>query len=249
MHISSPHTPGASIHDWFSKSGFTPITYETKNWAYAERLARYISDPSTIRARTLEQYGRAPTIDAIREMRAKWLEKVRSRKEVGYKSARKNDPKAMKEVPPEPANDEPPAEVVLALALAEPDDQPAVEIVALPGLRYSTMLTPNDVIEACSTAMGIPSDEIVGAARFKPIMEARMLAAAILRARGNSYPNIGRRIGGRDHTTALSAVRRFFAVLEDRPKMLAAWLKLAPCSAKFCRSLAEVELVCVSARR
>lgn len=41
---------------------------------YASAIARYISDPSTIRARTIDSWGRAPSIDQCRELRAKALE-------------------------------------------------------------------------------------------------------------------------------------------------------------------------------
>ena len=37
--------------------------------SYAARLATYISDPSTIRARTLEYFGRAPSVEQCRNLR------------------------------------------------------------------------------------------------------------------------------------------------------------------------------------
>lgn len=37
--------------------------------SYAARLATYISDPSTIRARTLDYFGRAPSLDQCRNLR------------------------------------------------------------------------------------------------------------------------------------------------------------------------------------
>ena len=39
--------------------------------AYAKSLARYISCPSTIRVRTLEYWGKAPSLEKCREMRAR----------------------------------------------------------------------------------------------------------------------------------------------------------------------------------
>lgn len=41
--------------------------------AYATYLARYIADPSTIRVRTLEQFGRAPTLARCRKLREDYL--------------------------------------------------------------------------------------------------------------------------------------------------------------------------------
>ena len=37
--------------------------------SFARYLASYVSDPSTIRARTIDQFGRAPSVDECRAMR------------------------------------------------------------------------------------------------------------------------------------------------------------------------------------
>ncbi len=37
---------------------------------YASRIARYISDPSTIRVRTLDHFGKAPSVEKCRDLRA-----------------------------------------------------------------------------------------------------------------------------------------------------------------------------------
>lgn len=47
-----------------------PKTWSDDPLYYAAHLAKYISDPSTIRARTLEQFGRAPSLDRIGHLRA-----------------------------------------------------------------------------------------------------------------------------------------------------------------------------------
>lgn len=39
-------------------------------YAYARSLANYIADPSTIRTRTIELFGRAPPVDICARMRA-----------------------------------------------------------------------------------------------------------------------------------------------------------------------------------
>lgn len=46
--------------------------------AYATRIAAYISDPSTIRARTMDQFGRAPSLQRCAELRAE-VERERNR--------------------------------------------------------------------------------------------------------------------------------------------------------------------------
>lgn len=233
----SPVTPGASLHEWFSKSGYQPLTYETGYREYAKRLSHYISDPSTVRARTIEQYGKAPTIDEIVEMRAKWVGKVARRGEGGYKYGRHKDPKYL--TAPAVVEPEPEPEVVAALALAEPEPEP--EPVIVEEVPYGPMLTSADVIDACARITGCTYGEIIGTMRFKPIVEARMLCCAIMRARGGSYPNVARRIGGRDHSTVIHAVRTFFNRVILRPEMLDAWVKLAPDGFKHCRTIEEFE--------
>ena len=47
--------------------------------AYAEHLASYIADPSTVRVRTLQAYGRAPSLDQCRKFRAAIERKHRPR--------------------------------------------------------------------------------------------------------------------------------------------------------------------------
>lgn len=48
---------------------------------YAKYLAGYISDPSTIRARVKDEFGRAPSVDVIRKIRA---EKLKTPRVDGY---------------------------------------------------------------------------------------------------------------------------------------------------------------------
>lgn len=59
---------------------FSPISY-------AAQLASYISDPSTIRARVLDEYGRAPTIEQCRNLRAQKVreKEVINRRRIGGK--------------------------------------------------------------------------------------------------------------------------------------------------------------------
>lgn len=45
--------------------------------SYAKYLAGYMSDPSTIRARVKDEFGRAPSIDIIKKIRAEKLKKNR----------------------------------------------------------------------------------------------------------------------------------------------------------------------------
>jgi len=61
---------------------------------------------------------------------------------------------------------------------------------------------------------GITVAELVGSERHRTLVRARHIAMALVRDRcRSSYPEIGRAFGNRDHTTAMSAVRRVREVL------------------------------------
>lgn len=201
-------------HDWYASSGFrSPTDYMTCA-AYARRLARYIADATTIRVRTLDAFGKAPTVEAIRQMREGWLMQVKERAERGYISGIANDPKS--------------------LGLVDPvADVAPPQIVQLP-LTYSSV---HDVIEACAAVGDVTYGEIIGSSRERRITYPRMLACAILKARGNSYPQVGRRMGGRDHSTAIHSVRTFFSVVIKEPKYREAWERLAPVGARRCSTI------------
>jgi chromosomal replication initiator protein len=55
---------------------------------------------------------------------------------------------------------------------------------------------------------GISYEDFIGSGRASQLVRARFAAAYVLRFYGMSYPEIGRKIGGRDHTTMLHAVNR-----------------------------------------
>ena len=50
--------------------------------------------------------------------------------------------------------------------------------------------------------------ELEGPSRVRNVTTPRMLAMCILRDLGLTFPQIGRSFGGRDHTTAINAVRK-----------------------------------------
>lgn len=49
---------------------YEAFDHQTPN-QYARRLASYIKNPTTIRVRTIDEYGRAPSLEAIEEMQRK----------------------------------------------------------------------------------------------------------------------------------------------------------------------------------
>lgn len=64
------------------------------------------------------------------------------------------------------------------------------------------------VIAVTAAHYGLTVDDITGRDRGALVAAARAVAAWVLHEAGRSYPEIGRALGGRDHSTALYAVRR-----------------------------------------
>jgi|GEM_PF-2228651 len=66
-----------------------------------------------------------------------------------------------------------------------------------------------DIMGFVSWHTGIPLDDILQSSRAVPLTIARFKAAYLLkRERKPSLPQIGRMLGGRDHTTVLHGIRR-----------------------------------------
>lgn len=73
----------------------------------------------------------------------------------------------------------------------------------------TTSLTPEAVIAATAEHLGIPPRDIVGDKRRQHIVQARQVAMFLCRELlGSSFPALGRVFGGKDHSTAMYAVRK-----------------------------------------
>jgi len=217
--------------EWFSQSGL-PDEHIVSPHVYARRLTRYISDASTVRARTVDHFGRAPGIEVIRKMRADWLDLLKTR-------AQEQAEHGLVLAGPVPQ-----------LQLVRPVDiepEPKPEPPALPPVaaRGFMLHTGRDVIDACADACDISHGELIGSMRNVEFTRGRNLAAAVLRARGNSLPNVGRLLGGRDHSTVMNAIDRFFSREMKDPRFVAAWETLAPCVFKSGRTVAEMNAMLV----
>jgi len=70
-------------------------------------------------------------------------------------------------------------------------------------------VTVADCIRSASRASGVIARDIMGAGRGVRLAKARHIAMWLARRySGRSFPEIGRLMGGRDHTTVISGVRR-----------------------------------------
>jgi hypothetical protein len=164
--------------------------------AYAKYLAGYIRDPSTIRARTMEQFGRSPSIERI----AYWRGEVERLKAVPHNTyltdrwdGTKYDlPKGRTPLPAKPT--------VL------PARAPAVVVsptFALPPWRVG-VLGAGEIISAIAASFGLTRERVTGQSRDSYTCMVRALIATLLAERGNSTPQVGKWLG-RDHSSIVHA--------------------------------------------
>lgn len=236
---ATAHRETNSHHDWFARSGFPFVSEDRDCTVYVRRLVRYISDASTVRARTLDHFGYAPDLPTIRKLRQEWLD------EIAYRTAALNtygEWRALKRNKARAEKMQAAREVKLRIVPKEPPPLP-VEQKAEPlpvAARGHMLRTATDVIDACADACGVSHGELIGTMRDRPIAKARNLCAAVLRARGNSLNITGRLLGKRDHTTIINAIHRFFTREMEQPEFAAAWASLAPCVMKAARTAEEL---------
>jgi len=77
----------------------------------------------------------------------------------------------------------------------------------------------SEIIAAVARELRTSSDLIISASRFGPDVRARACVVQIFRKRGMSFPQIGRRLGGRDHSTIINAYRNFDRYAIKRPEL------------------------------
>lgn len=192
--------------------GLKPLSETAGPVVYAKRLARYIRDASTIRARTINEYGRAPSIDEIKAMQAK----ARAERALVLHVAQRDAPDAGED----PKFWGTPGLIRLAAERRAVADRVAARR-ALARLTEAAgdgtdqnpprdMVTAREVITMTARAFGLTYADVTGQSRVRTITAVRHMVAWILLQRGRlSRAQIGRILGGRDHTTVINAVRRF----------------------------------------
>jgi len=81
--------------------------------------------------------------------------------------------------------------------------------------RRSAKPSVEDVLAATASVFGVTANELVARDRRPDVARARKVAIYLARElTGKSLPEIGRRLGGRDHSTILSAVRSLSGDIE-----------------------------------
>lgn len=200
--------------------GLAPIPCTAGPRLYAQRLASYIRDPSTIRARTMDEYGRAPSIEDIKLFQAragKVAEVVRYAAECNS-PAENEDPglwatPGLVRLAAERRAIQQRAQMTQAAArLDQAREVPATRNVA----------TARDVLRLIAQAHGLTSADVTGSCRLRTVVPVRHMAAWILVHRGRlSRTQIGRLLGGRDHSTVINSVKVFEATATPEQRELA----------------------------
>ncbi len=81
--------------------------------------------------------------------------------------------------------------------------------------KPETATTVEDIQRAVCNYFGIRLSDLKSKRRHRTVSFPRMLAMYICRQRlGTSYPELGERFGGKDHTTVISAVRKIGGLVE-----------------------------------
>lgn len=183
-------------------------------WIYAQRLA-YLGCPAKIRAHTMREFGRAPSLDDCK----RFIEQHRAHKpDYLHRQRGTKPPKTPEGVEWEalqsPLGDHrrpvdlkrPQGTHVLAPKPEPEQPKPAAAplVQAEPVAAFVVPRTVRWMIHVAAQIFEVSDAEIIGPARHRAVLLARQAIYLVAIEAGRwSTPQIGRVIGGRDHSTIL----------------------------------------------
>jgi chromosomal replication initiator protein len=89
-------------------------------------------------------------------------------------------------------------------------------------IRSMGIIPIGAILSACAVFYGVPVSSLFAERRTKDIVKPRQIAMYLAKElTPRSLPDIGRRIGGRDHTTVLHGVRKIAALVKRDPNLAA----------------------------
>lgn len=185
------------------------IDYAPNPTSYARQLATYISDPSKIHSLTHWYWGKAPSLAECRRMREKAAARNKP-KEYREQRFECGHPRALDNILHRLGRDfcRQCREKSKADAAKREKPQPVASViqpVAVPDEVY-------DIPAAVAKAFSLTLDDITGAGRKRHLVNARMVAARLLRDRGLSLNAIKRCLGMHCH----SSVANLLDIFPDR---------------------------------
>ncbi|WPZ05506.1 helix-turn-helix domain-containing protein [Pelagerythrobacter marinus] len=87
----------------------------------------------------------------------------------------------------------------------------------LPPIVFRPLGVARDLLDSVAEDFGVSHGEIIGNGRSAKLVEARAVVITILRARGWSYPQIGKVLGDRDHSTVIHVAGKLDIYAERNP--------------------------------
>ena len=90
-------------------------------------------------------------------------------------------------------------------------------------VEHAEMITMDRIIKDVCSYFGVKSSDMRGPRRHKVISLPRMVAMYLCRAHTNtSYPEIGKKFGGRDHSTVMNSVAKVERLLTSDAQVVKA---------------------------
>ncbi len=84
----------------------------------------------------------------------------------------------------------------------------------------SSSLTPDDIVKAVAKYFDLKPSDLKSQKRLKKISQARQIAMYLCRdITSASFPEIGERFGGKDHSTVIYAVKKIEELIRDNPEV------------------------------
>lgn len=202
-----------------SEGGVRECSLETGPLSFAREVARYIACPSTVRVRTLERFGRAPSVEQISSLRRAHMDARAEFHQITDHFGESDDDRYDYRVQPSQRLRRAETRPSRALPMPEP---------TVFGPRVPPAMVP-DIIAAIARAFNLTAQDVLGPTRLRYVVRARQTCAYVLWKRGNSYPQVGRWLGGRDHSTMIHSCRTFEKSATPAMRQVAAlFIKAAP---------------------
>jgi chromosomal replication initiation ATPase DnaA len=96
-------------------------------------------------------------------------------------------------------------------------------------IRSMAIIPIGAILGACAVFYDVPISSLFAEHRSKDVVKTRQIAMYLAKElTPRSLPDIGRRIGGRDHTTVLHGVRKIAALIKSDPGLAAEVATIRP---------------------